>query len=510
MAPFSLADVQVSPIRAGNMDLARRAALWVLTLALLMASAAEADYRDDIGYSRLKTEVASDLPDGSGVPVSHIEAAARSGEDLAWMPNPGHPEFAGKRIINESLAPPGIYSRHADGTGLQLYGNRSSISPGITQISSYLSTHWLGQGLIRTGSTESAFQLQPRASASRLGNHSWVGATDGFDLDVLSRVDWVIDRDEFVQVTGYTGSRSQVLLSSAYNVIAVNRSEAETLAGSAGAGGIYTAGRSKPDLVAPASHTSQAVPRIAAAVALLIDASHEQPGLSTDPEQQSVTNRNGDNIFNAERSEVLKAALMAGAERQTRNSSGKDLVDYRVHADHRTANGLDRRYGAGQLNIYNSYKIITAGEQNSREDSRDPRIDIGLAGFDFDPVFGGIDNSNARASYYFSTRDEPAWLQASLVWNLAIAGGSAFSFDPTPTLHDLDLLLFDITDPKKSILVASSASATDNTENLWTRLEPDKNYMLRVTPGARQQSFGRDYALAWIIRPPAGIPASPQ
>ncbi len=37
--------------------------------------------------------------------------------------------------------------------------------------------------------------------------------------------------------------------------------------------------------------------------------------LSTDPSVTFTTNRNGDIIYNAERSEVVKAALMAGASR---------------------------------------------------------------------------------------------------------------------------------------------------------------------------------------------------
>ena len=78
-----------------------------------------------------------------------------------------------------------------------------------------------------------------------------------------------------------------------------------------------------------------------------------------------TTNRNGDIIYNAERSEVVKAALMAGADRTSPNLTNSVTPNgYTVN----TANGLNNVYGAGQLNIYNSYHIIAAGEQNSRED----------------------------------------------------------------------------------------------------------------------------------------------
>ena len=85
-----------------------------------------------------------------------------------------------------------------------------------------------------------------------------------------------------------------------------------------------------------------------------MEVGHKNPALSTDPLVQSTTNRNGNTIYNAERSEVVKAALMAGASRSA-------ISGYTANTD----NGLNNVYGAGQLNIYNSYHIIAAGEQNS-------------------------------------------------------------------------------------------------------------------------------------------------
>ena len=54
-----------------------------------------------------------------------------------------------------------------------------------------------------------------------------------------------------------------------------------------------------------------------------------------------------------------------------------------------TDNGLNNVYGAGQLNIYNSYHIIAAGEQNSLQDAPGTHGFIGRYGFDYDPYFGG-------------------------------------------------------------------------------------------------------------------------
>ena len=502
IALLSVPDAKVSSAQPGKGPTRLRRCLAGITPLLLAAASVNADYRDDIGYTLLVSELGSEVPNGAGVRVAHIEAASRVDDNPpAWMPNRSNPQFIGKTLTNKSFATPGIFSGHATGTGSHFYGNRGSISPGIAKVSNYLSTHWLGQGLLRTGSGTPDFRLQPRVSASRIGNHSWIGTTDAFDAEVLSRLDWIIDRDEFVQITGYTGSMTQPLLSNAYNVIAVNQINAAATPGSAEVGGIYTAGRTKPDLVVPASHTSQAVPKVASATALLIGAAHERPSLSTDPLQKSVTNRNGDTIFNAERAEVIKAALMAGAKRRTGNTSGADINDYRADSNNETENGLDRRFGAGQLNIYNSYRIIAAGEQNSREDSDENSGSIGPIGFDYDPAFGGFDKSNAQATYFFSTSTETARLRASLVWNLLIDGGSAFNFDQAATLHNLDLFLFDVTGQDNWVLISSSASTTENTENLWLLLDSGKDYALQVKPGSGPTSFRWDYALAWHIQP---------
>ena len=49
------------------------------------------------------------------------------------------------------------------------------------------------------------------------------------------------------------------------------------------------------------------------------------------------------------------------------------------------------------------------------------------------------------------------------------------------------------------ILVAPSASDTNNTGNLWLSLIPDAAYTLRLTP-AGIPAFDWDYALAWNIQ----------
>ena len=181
----------------------------------------------------------------------------------------------------------------------------------------------------------------------------------------------------------------------------------------------YAAASTRPDLVAPADATSWATPMVASAAALLVEVGHHGGNtLSTDPSVRFTTNRNGDTIYNAERSEVVKAALMAGADRTSPNLTNSVTPQgYAVN----TANGLNNVYGAGQLNISNSYHIIAAGEQNSREDFLRGGGEINSVGFDYDPAFGGVNGSNKTGSYVFKALTTGS-LSASLVWNLAVNG----------------------------------------------------------------------------------------
>jgi hypothetical protein len=308
-----------------------------------------------------------------------------------------------------------------------------------------------------------------------------------------------------VQVVGFTGNPTTPLLSSAYNVIAVNRTDSAAIEGSPNGTGAYTAGRAKPDLVVPADSTSSAAPRIASASALLIQAGHASPSLSTDPAGTYKTIRSGGRVYNAERVEVIRAALLAGADRYTRNTTSADIKDYRVALANRTANGLDRRFGAGQLNISNSYHVIAAGEQNSSEDKPATGGLIASQGFDYDPAFGGLSSSNTTATYRIAQASGPMQLTAALVWDLSINGGTSTAFDSTATMYDLGLRLYDVTDPNNWILVASAESPSDNTENLWRRLDSGKSYAIRVVRGATQAAFKWDFGLAWNITPIAPL-----
>jgi len=473
------------------------------------SGSAVADYKDDIGFARLLDELGvAAIPNGNGVAVSKAEAPAC--ETCPYMPDRiNNVQFAGKTITNVTNINSSV-SNHANGVGNLFYGNSSSIAPQIDTINVYNVNYWLGGNYLRAtqGSSE------PVAVPDRIANHSWVAnfTDDTIDVDILKRVDWVIENDEFIQVVGLQNgtSTNSPMLSAAFNVIAVGVTDGIHGRSTPSLDATYVSGRTRPDLVAPFAYTSSSTPVIAAAAALLVGVGHDTPSLSSAP---ATSNRLGNTVYTAERSEVVKAVLMAGADRVTDNSvqpvdtTAKDITDYRVAQANQSANGLDIRFGAGQVNIYNSFHILMAGEQNSLEDDSGNSGSIGLHGFDYDPSFGGAGNgsgSNVTGSYYFSTGAEPAMLTATLAWNVDVADGRRNAFPGAATLYDMDLRLYDET-AGGPMLVVASASTIENTENIWVQLEAGKNYLLEVTPKTGQVAFEWDYAIAWQLTELAGL-----
>lgn len=470
-----------------------------LLAGLVVCEPALAAYKDDIAYTALQGELGVLMPDGSNVPVTQGEALSND----AYMPDTAHSDFTGKLITAQSQEGADGTSNHATSVGRHFYGNDTSIAPGITSISAYNAGSWLYSGYLRCCSPVN--NGQPLAMGGRVANHSYIAdGGSSANADVLRRIDWLAERDEFVQVVGLNNFPDrQPQLSGAFNAIAAGRTDGNHAVGSPVVDGIYTAERTKPDAVAPLATTSIATAVLSAAAALLVETGQREAALSTDPVETFATARDGTIVYNAARAVVVKAAIMAGADRVTYNGSGADITDYRDQPADRTTNGLDRRFGAGQLNIRNSYRIIAAGEQNSADDQPVGGGAIYADGFDYDPHFGGANASNDAASYFFTVDSNYQKLWAALAWNIRIDGGTPSLFDGAATLYDLNLQLYDVSNPVNPVLVAESLSGSENSEHLWVALLKDHDYELRVTATAGQPTFDWPYALAWKIGSPA-------
>ncbi len=433
---------------------------------------ANAGWKADIGYTDLSDALGVSLPDGSGIDVTQVESYS-SGH---YMPDTGNSDFSGKTITDQTGSDTG-FSSHATTVGRNFYGNTVSIAPGITIIDVYETVDWLQDGFLNAGRL-----AQPGTTTSQIANHSYSGSFGGDDIDsqTLRRLDWVIETNNYFQCVGLQNSASvnSVLPGSAFNALTVgkidgNHSRTSVSLVDSYSDTVYEAIRVKPDVVAPLGVTSVTTAVGSGAIALLMDA--------------------GSGSTNADNAEVLKAALMAGAHRRTRCDcdAGDYIGDYRAEATDQTDNGLDKRFGAGQLNIYESYYIIDAGEQNSGGS-------IGVYGFDYNPAFGGLSGSNAVETYSFTGDAAHSWLAVSLVWHVDIDGGNPALFNGDAIFYDMDLVLYDVTDGQE---VASAKSAWDNTENLWVPVTAGHQYEIRVQRGSGQAAFLWDYGLAWRLVP---------
>jgi hypothetical protein len=495
----------------------RNALILSLVVSLCaLVSPAHATYKDLIGYPQLQALLGGSIPDGTGIPVHHVEARDASDN---YMPAASS-EFTSpppKVFTNVStVVTQGSTgtSGHSRGVGINFYGNSTSIAPGILSVAVWESTHWLGfddtnAGPVATLSSflNSTSSIAPDVTDARVANHSYIGSfsPDSTLLDVVRRIDYVVEEDDFVQVVGIQNgdtATDQPLLKSAMNVISVGRTDGahreDTL--QIAASTVYTAGRTAPHVVTPAFNfndtsalTSFATPMVSAAVALMLETGQDS-GLSNG----MVANRTR-TINHAETSEVLKATLMAGADRRVNNPRGADLSTYAID----TSNNLDRDFGAGQLNVFHNYVIQTAGEHDSFQTG--DTADIGHFGWDYGTVSGTGDSHS-----YFFTASSSGTLFATLAWNADITDSDlGANFAPTEQLHDLDLLLVDVTAGDTVLLSpgASSQSTDQNTENVfYNGLVAGNRYELRVIQAAGQGAFDRDFGLAWRVIPePSGV-----
>jgi len=457
-------------------------AFCLATALAAWVGAARGEYRDDIGFTLLQQELGSATPDGAGVWVAHVESRTDTANPDAFpnfLPDTTLGEFAGKQLLAISLN--GQVSNHATLVGRRFYGNETSMATGIANVGVYWTDDWLAGGFLKAN-----VAAAPLKSSYRVFNHSWVGA-NGDTIDVLRRTDYVVETYDQIQVAAVNNddnptdgnNPAQPLLTSAFNVISVGLTSGEHAIGSVSQGGSYNGLRNRPHLVAPATATSNAAPVVAAASALLIETAHTRPELSNGA-FDVATDIGTYTVRHGETSEVIRAALMAGAQRH-------DVAGYNPTA----RNNLDLRFGAGEIDIYNSYHILTAGEQESVERGGDAG-GIERRGFDYVSDFASGDT----ATYPFMPDVNSSMLFATLSWNIDVAGGTNV-FSPTTRLSNFDLELLRLGDAGYE-RVAVSDGTSDTTENLWLGdLLPGTQYALRVV---RSDAFGAwDFGLAWQL-----------
>ena len=420
---------------------------------LSVSSSVWADYKADIGWTKLQSELGGALPTGAGVAVTQVEAAESPGN---YGPNTGSGDFAGKTFTFKSGAAGN--SGHATTVAGYYYG-LSGVAPGIMAIDVYEANHWIGSGFLRTGSTSA-----PNSELRSIQSHSWIGSAGASDVEILRRFDFAIQQSEFLGVVGLNNNAQgniPPLLGSCYNGISVGLTSGAHSYGTNTADG---AGRTKPELVAPQTLTSWATPTVAAVGALL-------------RENAPV---------NARKPVVLKSLLLAGA------TKGEFLGWSRT-----TTRPIDTIYGAGEVNAYRSHHILAAG-QNAASTS----VSVGVRGWDL--------NTTAAATrlYFFdiAAGNTASGVSAVLTWNRVIADGVVGPLwgSPTSTLANLTLKLYSATGFTLGVQVDSSESAVDNIEHIYQPALAPGRYALEVSGDTNGVSYG----LAWYSQSTVAVAAT--
>jgi hypothetical protein len=232
-------------------------------------------------------------------------------------------------------------------------------------------------------------------------------------------------------------------------------------------------GRAKPDITAPAGVTSFSTPQVAGAAAVLM-----QAGLRGD---------GGSDTNSAAEIRTVKALLLNGAVKP---------ADWTNNAP----SPLDTRYGAGVLNVFNSYKQLTGGKRGyivstsvSIGNPHPPTGDTGtvnvLSGWDFNTNSSSA-TSDVVKHYYFNVTNGVSnatfTAAATLVWNRHRSQTS---------INNLDLFLYNAI---SSNLVACSTSLVDNVEHIFVPNLAQGRYDLQVwKAGGSFVSSSETYALAF-------------
>ncbi|MHC4908093.1 MAG: hypothetical protein ACYTF9_00030 [Planctomycetota bacterium] len=440
---------------------------------------------EEVGLARLFERLApGDRPTGTGVVVAQVEAG-----DAGYVPDAGLPALRSKAFHRMSGSSRSL--GHASTVAKAFYGKGRSLAPGIREVYLYDASGWTGGDFLRATAPASVPALQPPAGL-KIVNNSWVGAFGDASLDatLLRRADAVVLRDDLIIVNGVNnGEPNRPLLSHMFNGIAVGRSDGlhqphPTLLDHDGPS------RTKPEIVAPGAYTSFAVPVVSAAAALLVETARNDTHLTANPD--------------AVRSDVIKAALLAGAHHRPTWSNFPETEGSMRGV---TTTPLDPVVGVDVLDIDASHRILTAGSQPGTFNIRSRRR-VPNSGWSRPVLWSG-------ESLYYRLRIERPAVELSVVatwhrdvsadlasWAMADADLYLWRVDRrnrlAPLVGDEGLASFDSGN-------VTSESPLDNVEHLHVRGLRPGEYVLELR---RQAGDGLEgpwpIALAWRLPEDAG------
>ncbi len=457
----------------------------IVFLAALWASGwlAQAQNLDQIGVTLLRAMTTN--VDGSGIGAAQPEANTDSNtnDPSAFEVNPAAVNQPSNLFTYASALGTatgftnavGNESGHADGVAAIFYGRTGSgVATNVAHVDNFDADYFINYYLV---SNLVALADSVVNQSFTFGNVSTNIPTPTNDLAVSDQqaVDLLYDNYAanygtlFISAVNNGGSVSPP--GTAYNSIGV-----AAFGGSSSVGPTLDNGRCKPDITAPASVTSDSTPQVAGAAALLM---------------QAALRGDGGNDTNAAADiRTVKALLLNGAVKP---------ADW----TNTPPSPLDTRYGAGVLNVFNSYEQLAGGRQvyidhqwiptgGAHPPAATTNAVAGLSGWDFNALSSlGHPAYDAVNDYDFNATNGDGnanfTLTATLVWNRQ---------QGQTNINNLALFLYNCAD---SNLVACSTSLVDNIQHIFLPALPQGRYDLQVwKAGANSTvSDSETYALAW-------------
>jgi len=438
--------------------------------------------RNQIGWTVAKKRLGIDMPMGRGIPVGQVESSFQGG----YIANTNDKGLPGTGFIPESGQSKA--SGHATQVAKNIAGPDAA-GQGVRAVHAWTVSDWMGPGFLRTTTEDAPKDDHP----ARVFNHSWIGGAAPTAPLILRRVDYLVDAHDVLVVCGVNNEPGQIpaLLASAYNVISVGIASGQN---SDALTEIEGKGRCKPELVAPGNKTSWTTGVVTGVVAALLESADRlveagdekdedaAPGAEGEAKPEEKPNRNKD----AARSEVIKALLLAGADRPERWSPPE-------------GEPLDRKFGAGIVDLDRALVMLDAGHVAPDAPTSQR----------YGWSFATIEPKQVR-HYDFTVDTEQGQAGFALTWHRKVLGGKArlknaetgeerIIWNSAQFTPNLDMGLIRVNADGSETLVASSTSEVDNVELIHlTTLEPG-NYTLRVTRKHDDTKQPWDYAIAWRI-----------
>lgn len=442
-----------------------------LISSLLVYSNGAAQWLQDTGADELLSYLrVSEIPRETteGLSVTMVEAFDANNN---YLPNAAN--FPNQTFVNVTNTSNGV-SGHANTVAGFFYSEGNSYARSIDTVYMYSANDFIFNNL-----GASSFTTSPVLPfETPVASFAWVAETTGSGVEeLLHRYDYLATSSNTLLVAGLNnGSGTSVpsIWGHSYNGLVVgtsldNHSSGDTSDVFSPFG--ITGGRTKPDLVSTGDLTSWSTGQISSGATYLY-------GLADRLEFSEITA----NI------DLQKAIILAGATKD----EFPDWVNHSTDPENETRS-LDERYGAGEMNVLNSQRIIEGGQV--AEDHK-----MGYHGWDRDSVGDNV------VEYDLTIPEGVTFAELSVVacWNREVientfvtSNGNEQITNYFYTPQNLADLKLEISDTSGDVIYVSD-SAVDNVEHVFAIDLIPGDYTVSVSNNSGLTN-PTEYGLAWKV-----------